>query len=533
MLTEFYKAQNFPDKERIRLEKNILFIMPDKDYDLKPVLKRLGLSKWEVAVTWPKQGLDMLSEVMAAKPKLVIQVGTAITRKFHFLPDDGSKDAELKAKAEAVISDTFIGLHHHDEFSIKDALGTVDQLIKMLTVQRRSFCCVTNHGSVGGWIKQYNACKKNGVKAIFGMEAYVSTYRGDDPEERKKHRSANHLVLLAKTMEGFDNIIKIHNDAQINGFYYTPRANHEAFKQWGKGIIASTACMAGEFPQLLIAGEKDKAKALYEYYKGCFDEVYIEIQIIEYEAQREANRKLIEFAKEVGAPLILTFDSHYLEPEHADTHDVLMCIRQHKTLFDDKGEENDDVWNFDVKNMYYRTVEQMRQVFEHGFVDKAGNAYAPFKDDIFTEEVFQEAIANTRKIAVSTEDIKLDSAIRLPKLYDDGIKQLRKKTNVGFKRRLLDRKPNVQEYLDRVIREFDVISKLGWADYFLVMEKIIADTIDKHGEWAIGYGRGSAAGSLISYCLGLTDVDPLKYGLLFERFISTDRGNITACNFDL
>ena len=523
MLTDFYKERNFPEKERIRLEKNILFIVPNKDYDLKPVLKRLGLSKWEVAVTWPKEGLDILEEVTAANAKLVLQIDCQVSDAFWYVPGDCEQIEEVVAAVGDTIADTYVGLHHHDEYSIKDALGTVDQLIKMLIAQRQSFCCVTNHGSVGGWIKQYNACKKNGVKAIFGMETYVSTYRGNDPEEKKKHRSANHLVLIAKTMEGFDNIIKIHNDAQINGFYYTPRANHEAFKQWGKGIIASTACLAGEFPQLLMLGEKDKAKALYELYKSCFDEVYVEIQIIEYEAQREANRKLIEFAREVGAPITISCDSHYLEPEHADTHDVLMCIRQHKTLFDDKGEENDDLWNFDVKNLYYRTAEQMHQVFEKGFVDKEGKQYAPFKDDVFTEEVFQEAVANTRKIALSIEDIKLDSAIQLPKLYNDSDKTLRKKVNAGFKHRMLDRKPNFQEYIDRLTFEYDVIIKLGWGDYFLVMEKIISDTVEKFGEWAIGYGRGSAAGSLVSYCLGLTDVDPLQYGLLFERFLDASR----------
>lgn len=523
VLSDFYKANNVTEKEQIRLEKNILMIVPDKEYDLKPALNRLGLSRWEVAVTYPKEGLDMFSEIISAQSKLVVQVGTKQTKKFAFLPDDGSLDETIKNKIQSVIADEFVNLHHHDEYSIKDGLGTVDHLIKLLKAQRRSFCCITNHGSVGGWIKQYNACKKHGIKAIFGMEAYTSPYRGEDPEERKKHRSANHLVLIAKTMEGFENIIKIHNDSQMNGFYYTPRANRDVFKQFGKGIVSSTACLAGEIPQLLMAGEKEKAKELYEFYKGCFDEFYIEIQIIEYEAQREANRKLIEFAKEVGAPLVLDLDSHYLEPEHSESHDVLMCVRQHKTLFDEKGDENSDLWSFDVKNMYYRNLEEIRKVFDNGFVDKDGNKYEPFKDDVFTEEVFQEAVSNTRKIAVSTEDIKLDSTIKLPRLYDDGAKILKDKVNTGFKDRMLDSKPNVQVYLDRIAFEYDVITKLGWADYFLVMEKIITDTKAKFGEWSCGWGRGSAAGSLVSFVLGLTDIDPIQYGLLFERFLDSSR----------
>jgi len=523
MLSDFYKAVGFPDKDRMLLEKDIVFIVPAKDYDLKPVLKRLEIPKWEVAVTYPKENLNLLEEVCASAPKLIIQVGSKLSRKFFFLPDDGTLDAECKAKIHAVRGDEYVNLHHHDEFSIKDALGTVEQLVKVLKKQRRSYLSVTNHGSVGGWIKQYNACKKNGIKAIFGMEAYVSDYRGDDMEEKKKHRSANHLILIAKTMEGFENIIKIHNDAQTEGFYYSPRADHSAFKKWGKGIIASTACLAGEIPSLLMADQKDKAKELYLYYKECFDELYVEIQIIEYEAQREANRRLIQFAQEMNAPLVLTCDSHYLEAEHSETHDVLMCIRQHKTLFDDKGQENEDVWNFDVKNLYYRAASQMRQVFENGFVDKNGKAYLPFRDDVFTKEVFCEAMMNTRKIAVSTEEIKLDSTVKMPKLYANSADILRTKAEAGFADRMIDDKTNKQEYRDRFEFELGVIIKLGWADYFLILDKIISEAKAQFGEWATGYGRGSAAGSLVSYCLGFTDVDPLPYGLLFERFLDESR----------
>jgi DNA polymerase-3 subunit alpha len=365
------------------------------------------------------------------------------------------------------------------------------------------------------------------------MEAYVGNYRGDDVEEKKKHRRANHLILIARTMEGFQNIIKIHNDAQINGFYYSPRANRESFKQWGKGIIASTACLAGEIPRFLLAGERDKAIETYRFYESVFDKVYVEIQIIEYEEQREANRRLIELAREVGAPLLLTNDSHYLESEHAETHDVLLCIRQHKTLFDNEAnEENEDVWNFDVRNLYYRNIDQMRQVFERGFTGKNGFEHLPFKDDVFTEEVFQEAAANTLALAIETEEIKLDSAVKLPKLYDDSKGILRTKTNAGFEARGLDKRPDVQKYLERIRHEFKIITKLGWADYFLVMEKIISETKAKFGEWSCGYGRGSASGSLVSYCLGLTEVDPLQYGLLFERFLDESRGNISACEFE-
>lgn len=531
MLDKFYKAMNVPEKDRIPLEKNVLFIVPKKGFDLTSVLQRLGLCKYEVAVTWPKQNVKLIDEVMAAETHLVLQVGEVVSRKFHFLPDDGSRDEEFKEVIRGLITDEFVGLHHHDEFSIKDAVGTVNQLIKLLKVQRRSFCCVTNHGSVGGWIKQYNACKTAGVKAIFGIEAYLSHYRGDDIEQRKRNRSANHLLLIARTMEGFENIIKIHNDAQIEGFYYTPRTNYEALQRWGKGIIASTACMAGEFPQLLMADMYDEAKELYEFYASVFDQFYIEIQLIEFAQQIEANRRLIQFAKSVGAPLVLTCDSHYLEPEHAETQDILLCIRQHKIVSDKKN--NEDVWNFDVRNLYYRDLAGMWYVFEHGFVDQNGTAYPPFKDDVFTEEIFWEAVGNTRKIALETEDIKLDSKIKLPKLYENSIDILWTKVEEGFAVRGLGQKSNVNEYVERLQREFISITKLGWTDYFLIIEMIISKAKKEFGDFAVGYGRGSAGGSLVSYCLGITDIDPIQYGLLFERFIDESRQTISVCTFDL
>ena len=541
-MDELYKASNVPSEDWVRLPKDVLLVVPEKGRDVKPVLARLGLSKHEVAVTWPKEGLDMAAEWEELAPKVTIQLDQAVLtddcEDFPVLPVEGFEPSpELEARVRLAMADAYVGLHHHDEFSIKDGLGTVEQLVKLLKAQRRSFCCVTNHGSVGGWIKQYNACKKAGVKAIFGMEAYVSDYRGDDPELKKAHRSANHLVLIARTKEGFDNIVRIHNDAQMHGFYYTPRVNREAIARWGKGIVGSSACMAGELPRALMEGDKEKAMEVWEFYSKAFDRFYVEIQVIEYEPQREANRRLIEFAREVGAPMLLTCDSHYLEAEHSETHDLLMCMRQGKTVLD-KMDDQSDVWNFDVKNMYCRNADQMWEVFAGGFVDASGER-PPFMDDVFTQEVYLEACENTRLLAGETEEIKLDSSIKLPKLYADGKKEMTRKVNAGFTRRWAEKKDRDEregrakskeeylelqkEYVARIRHEFGVITKLGWTDYFLVMERIISETIAKHGEWAIGYGRGSAAGSLISYCLGLTDVDPMEWGLMFERFLDEGR----------
>jgi len=522
MLEELYEKNDVPKGDQILLAKNTALVVPAKDFDVEPWLKHLGLSKYEVSIIWPKDTVNMLAEICAVRAKLVLQAGRRFFKKFPYAvrPEDASA---FKEDAVRYSPDRYVTLHHHDEYSIRDALGTVKQLMKLLEKQRRSFCCVTNHGSVGGWIRQYKACRDVGIKPIFGMESYYSDYRGDDPEIRKLHRSANHIILLAKTREGFDNIIRIHNDAQIEGFYYSPRANREAFKKWGRGVVATTACMKGEIPRLLIEGEHDKAVDAYNFYASVFDEFYIELHMIEYELQREVNRLLVRFAQEVGAPMILASDSHYLEKGQDDTHNILMCIRQHKTVMEQK--EADDVWEFEVGNLFYRNENQMEDIFYNGFVEKSGDKRLPFKDEVFTEEIFREAMSNTLSFARCAEDIELDSAIQLPRLSDDGKSMLTSKINKGFTQRGLHKKENADDYLARVNHEFRVITKLGWTDYFLICERIVSDAKKEFGEWVVGYGRGSAAGSLVSYCLGITDIDPLEHGLLFERFIDEDRAD--------
>lgn len=548
-LEDFYDARDIPDGDRVKAPKNVVLVVPDADYDSSWFADGVGIDPHEAAVTWPKDSVSLVEEVSVMEPVVVVQLGERVSRRYPFVPGAPVPDDIGERVAAATEQDAFVVLHHHDEYSLKDGLGTVKQLTKLLKRQRRSFCAVTNHGSVGGWIKQNNACLKAGVKPIFGMEAYVSDYRGDDPDLRKAHRSANHLVLLARNETGFYNIIQIHNDAQLNGFYYSPRMDHAAAGKWGEGIIATSACMAGEIPRLLMAeprekgegepdgdyedfcaefraGRFDEARRIYEHYRDSFDEFYVELQIIEFEMQRECNRRLIEFARKVGAPLILACDSHYLDPTHADTHDLLMYIRQGKTKLD-AVEKDEDVWDFDVRNLFYRNARQMEEVFRGGFVDKGKDERPPFEDEVFTEDVFREAMGNTLDVARRIETVELDSTVKLPKLHEDSKEMLREKANAGFKRLGLNKRPNKDVYVERLRHEFDVITRLGWADYFLIMEKIVTmakeEFYDEVGEWVIGYGRGSAAGCLVSWCLGLTDCDPIEHGLLFERFLDEGR----------
>jgi len=513
-IEEFYEANGVDDQ--IISSKRILFILPNKLFDYNGYLKKLNLDSKEVAITYVKKDKSFLvDEIKQFDFDLIIQLESEILKKYPVLSKKNI--SSIKKMVDKIIGVPFVNIHHHDEYSIRDGLGTVEGLVDLLGERKESFCVVTNHGNIGGWIKQYNICKKNNIKAIYGQEAYCNNFRGEDKEEKKSHRKNYHLIMLAKNETGFYNIIKIHNDAQLNGFYYKPRVNDEAMEKWGEGIIATSACMGGEIPRLLMNGKRKSARKRYEFYKKCFDEFYVELTLIEMKEQIEVNRRLIKFAKKVGAPLVTSLDSHYLKKEHTETHDILLLIKDHKTT-KDKNENPEEVWQFDARNLYYRSADEVRDLWQNGFDTKDGEHYN-YKDDVFTKDVFNEAVSNTRKIALGCDDIELDSKLKLPKLYKNANITLKNKVKSGFSKRKLRGK----KYIDRINRELDVICKLGFSDYFLIVEKIVRDTKNEFGEWSLGFGRGSAGGSLVSYCLGITDIDPIKYGLYFERFLDEER----------
>lgn len=521
MLEKIYEKHGI--EEKVETNKKVLLVLPEKDHDYSRFLEWSLFDKSEVALTWPKSedkkvAYDvMLYEAKYGSYKLYVQVDCSFSKKMHwFKKDDISPDLEDLVKE--VRGNLFVNLHHHDEYSIRDGLGTVSDLAKLQKSRNNPFLPVTNHGSVGGWIKQYNVGQKTGLKPIYGMEAYVNDYRGDDPDERKLHRSNYHLVVLAKNRTGYDNIIRMHNDAQLNGFYYLPRCNYDCLRRFGEGVIATSACMSGEISSRLMQDDKDGALLAYRTYKDAFDEFYIELTMVDMEEQKEANERLIQFAKEVKAPLVVTCDSHYLMPEHSETHEILMCIKAGKTIEQARDSEKDEVWQFAVKSLFSRSEEQLYEVWE-----------SRFKSEIFTQEVLESAILNTRKIACKCEPIQLDSSYKLPKLYEDANGELRKRAYAGFKKRNLEGRPG---YPRRLERELGIIINMGFADYFLVVEKIVADAYEKYGEWAVGYGRGSCAGSLVSYCLFITDIDPIKYNILFERFLDESRPDMPDIDLD-
>ena len=526
MLENFY-PQDFTDP--IIGESSILIVKPNKEYDPTQDLKKLVLDAREVIFTYPKQDIDLFAETQASGAKLILQIGKPVTRKLRAFTE---MTPELEKEIWNCVHDKFVNYHHHDEYSMRDALGTSKQLSVLLQSQKRKFMSITNHGSVGVWVKQGNVCKETGIKAIYGMEGYYNNYRGEDPEVKKLNRSANHLILLAQTEEGYYNIIQLHNDAQLNGFYYTPRTCDESLQKYGKGIAATSACAAGELARLVMGDQWELAEQRYAFYKSCFDDFYIELQLIEMKEQREINRRLIKLGQKLNAKFTIGIDSHYLYSENSETHDLLMCIRQRRTV-NDLAEENDDTWQFSVKNLYYRSFEQLRELFKEGYVTPNFDKIEPYEDELFTEELFYQACMNTRKITVCADDIKLDTSIKLPTLYEDSETVFRNLAWAGFKNFGFDKCLDSQKYTDRLNYELDVICLSGWTDYFLITKMIIDKAIELKGEWSCGFGRGSAAGSLVSYCVGITHIDPIKYDLLFERFLDFSRSEIKVCTFEV
>ena len=403
----------------------------------------------------------------------------------------------------------FVHLHLHTEYSLLDGACKVDDLVDHCVKNGIDAVAVTDHGNMYTSLRFAEKCKKKKIKAIIGCEFYVV-----DDYTQRIDQHADHLILLAKNKAGYINLVQLDSLAFVDGYYYRPRIDYKVLKEHTEGVICLSACLAGRIPRLLMAGEYEKAKEFALYFKSLFGEdFYIEIQDHGIPEQRQILPNLIRISRETGIPLVATNDVHYLQKEDWEMQDVLMCIQTKRTLDD-------------ATRMKMQT---------HEFYMKSGDEMAA----LFPE--LPEAISNTRVIANKISDtdtpfnLKDDGSPIYDKslipLYtaDDGTPSpefLRRLTMEGLPTRY---ETITEEIMQRAEYELGIIIKMGFADYFLIVWDYI-NWSRNHGI-PVGPGRGSGVGSIVAYAIGITNVDPLRYDLLFERFLNPDR--VSMPDFDV
>lgn len=398
----------------------------------------------------------------------------------------------------------FTHLHIHTEYSILDGACRIKPLIKHVKELGQTAIAITDHGVMHGCIDFYKACKAEGIKPIIGCEVYVAPRTRFD----KVHGIDNqryHLVLLAKNENGYKNLIKLVSAAWTEGFYTKPRIDHDILEEYHEDLICLSACLAGEIPQALLKNDYEGAKSTALWYKNLFGEgnYYMEIQDHGIDEQHRTNPDIIRIARELDIPLVATNDAHYVKKEDAEIQKILLCIQTKKTIAEDTG------MGFSTDEFYVKSGEEMLELFPE----------------------YPDAIANTNKIAeMCNVDFKFGNSI-LPN-YDvpEGMthfEYFQKLCYDGFEQRY--GKDGPQEYKDRLDYELGIIDSMGFTDYFLIVWDYI--NYARSVGIPVGPGRGSGAGSIAAYCVGITAIDPMRYDLLFERFLNPER--VSMPDFDI
>ena len=398
----------------------------------------------------------------------------------------------------------FCHLHTHTEYSLLDGEANIKKLVARVKELGMDSCAITDHGTMFGVVDFYRECKANGIKPVIGCEVYVAPNSRFDKVHGVDNRYS-HLILLAENETGYKNLIYLVSMGCIEGYYYKPRIDKEILRQHSEGLIALSACIAGEIPSLLLNGDKDGARRAAREYMDIFgkNNCFIEIQDHGLPEQKQVLPELIAIAKELDLGIVATNDIHYLTRDDAFYQDVLMCIQMEKTIGDE------DRMRFESQEFYIKSEEEMRALF----------SYIP------------DAIDNTAKIAERC-NVDFDFNTRhLPKFEvpdgKDAHEYLTELCNKG----LYKLYPEVTDELkERLSYELGVIKKMGFTDYFLIVSDFISYA--KNNGVAVGPGRGSAAGSIVSYSLGITTVDPIKYSLIFERFLNPERVSMPDIDID-
>lgn len=397
----------------------------------------------------------------------------------------------------------FVHLHLHSEYSLLDGAVRIDQLIRRVKELGMPAVAITDHGVMHSAIKFYRQAKAQGIKPIIGCEVYVAPRSRFDKEARVDEHSF-HLTLLAENNQGYANLLKLASYASLEGFYYRPRIDLDLLRQYSAGLIALSGCLAGQISTLLLQEQWEQAKSVCMNLQNIFgsDNFYIELQNHGLTEQQRINPQLIQLAQKLDISLVATNDVHYLHQEDADVHDILLCIQTGKSVSDP------DRLSFSTDQLYLKTTEEMKALFSE----------------------LPEAILNTVQIADRC-NVEIDfEHFHLPHFdvppNETSTKYL---SNLCFRGLKAKYAVLTTEIKERLTHELDIIKRMGFTSYFLIVHDFV--NYAKENQIAVGPGRGSSAGSLVAYALGITGVDPLKYNLIFERFLNPER--ITMPDFDI
>ena len=400
---------------------------------------------------------------------------------------------------------SFVHLHVHTEFSLLDGACRIPLLVKRVKELGQSAVAVTDHGVMYGVVDFYKACKAEGIKPIIGCEVYVAP-RGRADRVHELDAAMYHLILLCRNEEGYRNLCYLDSCAFTEGFYIKPRIDKQLLRQHAGGLIALSACQSGEVPRRILAGDYEGAKAAALEMRALFGEdgYYLELQDHNLPNDPAVNQGLIRIHQETGIPLVVTNDAHYLRREDAQMQDTLMCIQMGKTVDDPNR------LKMETSELYVKSTQEMAALFPD----------------------YPEAVENTLKIAdLCNMDFQFGTyhlpEFKLPEGYSDGDAYFEKLCREGYGRRYPD---DPAGYRDRLAYEMGVIRQMGFVDYFLIVSDFIGYA--KSRGIPVGPGRGSAAGSMVAYCLNITDVDPMKYSLYFERFLNPERVTMPDIDID-
>ena len=413
---------------------------------------------------------------------------------------------------------SFVHLHAHTEYSMLDGAAKIKDYLKKVSELNQPAAAITDHGNLYGALEFYNEATKIGVKPIIGYEAYLTpTSRFERPERDKNKRY--HLTLLAENNVGYQNLVELVSKAYLEGYYYKPRIDYELLEEYSTGLIALSGCLGGEIAQFLAPdgskeeGNNDEVRSyenallVAKKYQQIFgkDNFFIELHNHGIPQQIEILSDLVKISKEIGAPLVATNDSHYVDQVSSSAHDALLCVQTNATLDDENR------FKFEGSGYYVKSSEEMRE--------------------LFPEDKYSDACDNTLKIA---ERIEYNFEFDKTYLPDFPVNQ-NQTTEELLRSKVLEGANELYKNIDdevmsRINYELDVINTMGYASYFLIVGDLIE--FAKKNKIRTGAGRGSAAGSIVSYCLGITGIDPIKYGLIFERFLNKGRKSLPDIDMD-